>query len=72
MEKHGKAWYHIILKINHGKTMENHGKENYEKLNEHGKSNKISLFSKHLFLDNYLHRCEIYNKITIESMFDSI
>ena len=36
--------------------MENHGKENYEKLNEHGKSqgNKISLFSKHLFLDHII------------------
>ena len=40
------------------KTMENHGKENYEKLNEHGKSklknNKISLFPKHLFLDHII------------------
>ena len=46
--------------------MENHGKENYEKLNEHGKSkekqsiimklknNKISLFPKHLFLDHII------------------
>ena len=62
--------------------MENHGKENYEKLNEHGKSKEkqgIIIYSQntYIFLD-YIYNittcigCEIYNKITIKSMFDSM